>query len=159
MSTPIRFAAPDAAGRDRLTQLGQVASLLARSPQDAATMAARLQRWIEPALGFGHVQVFHDTLGNDVGYVVWALLAPDVEQRLRNAAPLGLHVSEWTEGEALWILDFVALKGQAKNILRFARQAMFEGHACARYVRRHQDGGVRKLVTVRRRASAAEGSR
>jgi hemolysin-activating ACP:hemolysin acyltransferase len=86
-----------------------------------------------------------------VGYVTWALLAPDVEHRWLHDPQVLLHESEWNEGENLWIMDFLALPGYCEDIVEFIEQNMFAGYSEARSVRRNADGTVRKVSTWRRR--------
>ena len=131
--------------------VGIASALLARSPKENQHLAQKLLQWIEPAIGFSQFQVFYDSFGTPVGYISWAMLAPDVEQRLLSGTPFGLHISEWTEGNSVWILDYVAPPQRTKSILSFARDTLFPEHTHVKYVRRKADGSIRKVVTIQSR--------
>jgi hemolysin-activating ACP:hemolysin acyltransferase len=59
------------------------------------------------------------------------------------------HLSEWNEGDRLWIMDFVVVDGRFKNALTEARQ-LFPSFTEAKSLRRRADGSVRKVTTWRR---------
>jgi cytolysin-activating lysine-acyltransferase len=81
--------------------------------------------------------------------MTWAILAEDTERRLINDPEVLFHLSEWNEGDRLWIMDFVLLDGKFKNVLKEAHQ-LFPGFTEAKSLRRRVDGSVRKVTTWRR---------
>lgn len=66
---------------------------------------------IFPAIALNQIQFYFNDNGAVVGYVVWAFLTPEVADRLSRCHDERLHISEWNEGEELWILDIVAPRG------------------------------------------------
>ena len=132
---------------------GVVAYLMATSKQYRAYPLGSLTVWIDPPIATDQLAVFYRWNDSEpVGYVTWALLAPDVEHRWLHDPQVLLHPSEWNEGENLWIMDFLALPGYCEDIVEFIEQNMFVGYLEARSVRRNADGTVRKVSTWRRRA-------
>lgn len=95
-----------------------------------------LSQIYDPALRHNQVRVFFNSLGEPIGYVVWAWLAPDVEQRWMAQGQLSLHISEWTEGDALWLLDGMIAPGYAPDAVRSALGQLFPHAPFARVVRR-----------------------
>jgi cytolysin-activating lysine-acyltransferase len=131
---------------------GVIAYLMARSKQYRTYSIGNLTAWIDPPIFTEQLAVFYRWNDSEpVGYVTWALLAPDVEHRWLHDPQVLLHESEWNEGESLWIMDFLALPGYCEDIVEFIEQNMFAGYSEARSVRRNADGTVRKVSTWRRR--------
>jgi cytolysin-activating lysine-acyltransferase len=131
---------------------GAVAHLMARSKHYRKLPMGCLNVWIEPALLTNQLAIFYRwNDGKPVGYMTWAFLAPDVEDRWKNDPKVLLHDSEWNEDGALWFMDFLALPGYCEDILEFIDQNMFAGHSHAFSLRRNPDGTVRKISCWKRR--------
>ena|SRR5579859_4895040 len=131
-----------------LTALGAVSSVMMRSPIYCQYPVACLAEWIRPAILLGQYQLFHDHGENLVGYMTWALLSKEVEERLIHDPALLLHISEWNEGERLWVMDFVVLNQDVRRFVRVARERLKE-YRQAKSLRRCEDGVVRKTVIWR----------
>lgn len=132
---------------------GTVAHLMSLSREYRNFPFACLSAWIDPAILTNQLAVFYR--GNDgcpVGYITWALLAQDVEQRWINDPHVILHESEWNEGENLWIMDFLALPSYCADIVEYIDRSMFEGRTEAYSLRRNKDGSVRKISCWKRRS-------
>ncbi len=82
--------------------------------------------------------------------MTWAWLTEDTERRLLHNPNVLLHISEWNEGERLWILDFLVHAGEVRTWIREARE-LFAESTDARSLRRRDDGSVRKITTWKRR--------
>lgn len=128
-----------------LEKLGAVALSAMRVPNYAQYPIACLPVWIEPAILLDQIHIFHDPQGQVAGYVTWAFLAPDVEKRLIHDPEVLLHLSEWNEGERLWILDFVVIDHLVKQRIQEAC-SLFSNYHEARSLRRLEDGSVRKVT-------------
>jgi cytolysin-activating lysine-acyltransferase len=131
---------------------GTVAHLAALSQQYRHLPMAVLRDWIDPALMADQLVIFYkwnDSL--PVGYISWAFLAADVEDRWMHDPKASLHPSEWNEGETLWIMDFLALPGYCEDIVEYVDQHMFAGHAQAFSIRRNHRGQERKFSSWKRR--------
>jgi len=134
-----------------LEQVGLAATVMGRSPQYCQYPIACIQLWLEPAIRHNQIKFFRNESGVAVGYITWAWLAEDTECRLLHDPSVLLHISEWNEGDRLWILDFVLISGDIRARLRDAA-ALFEREQSAKSLRRRDDGTVRKVTTWRRRA-------
>ena len=130
--------------------LGSVTELMLQDAQYRHFPMACLIAWIQPPLLLRQIKVFYGERGTPSGYITWAYLAADVEERWINDPGVTLHFSEWNEGEALWIMDFVAPSGLGLAMYRFAREELFPDFDVAKSLRRSKDGRVRRVSTWRR---------
>ncbi|UQP93799.1 toxin-activating lysine-acyltransferase [Xanthomonas arboricola pv. pruni] len=110
---------------------------------------ACISEWIVPAVLLGQSILFRDSAGNLSGYMTWAFLAEDSERRILNDPNVLLHIGEWNEGDRLWIMDMVILDGRLKS---YTRQMLdvFPDYQEVRFVRRREDGSIRKVTFLRR---------
>jgi cytolysin-activating lysine-acyltransferase len=125
-------------------QMGRVAVAMTRSDNYCHYPIACLAVWIRPPVLLEQIHFFSDRSGALAGYMTWAFLADDVERRLLTDPDVLLHISEWNEGDTLWIMDFVAFRGHLRSCLMEAA-TLFPGHAFASSLRRRDDGSVRKV--------------
>lgn len=126
--------------------LGRVADLMARSDIYCHYPIACLAIWIKPAILLKQIHLFQDVSGKDVGYITWARLAPDTEARLVGDPDVLFHVTEWNEGDRLWIMDFVCVNRVARQQILSAA-TLFKNDRTARSLRRKEDGAVRSTFT------------
>jgi len=89
--------------------------------------------------------IFKDAGGSIVGYMTWAFLAEDAARRLTDDPAVLLHLSEWNEGDRLWIMDFVVLNQDVRRFARLAKQVLRDCSE-AWSLRRYEDGSIRKVV-------------
>ncbi len=134
---------------EHLECMGAVSVLMTRSPTYCQYPVACLSEWIEPAIVLSQIKLFRDAAGILVGYMTWAFLAEDTEDRFVHDPQVLLHLSEWNEGTNLWIMDFVCVNGEVRSLVREAF-SMFPAFTTAKSVRRREDGSVRNVVTWRR---------
>jgi cytolysin-activating lysine-acyltransferase len=88
---------------------------------------ASIKAWLYPA---AQVQQLHIFVGKDqrlLGYMTWAWFVEETEIRWRRGAIDILHISEWNEGDRLWILDFVAMPGHGRLCAWLASSLFPEG--------------------------------
>lgn len=141
-----------AAGRDLHTALGLVVDAMIKSDEYCQYPIACLALWIEPAIRHQQIHFFRDEVGKVCGYITWAWLAEDAERRLLHDPNVLLHVSEWNEGDRLWVLDFLVHTGEVRMWIREARR-LFGERGQAKSLRRRTDGTIRKVTTWTRRPS------
>jgi cytolysin-activating lysine-acyltransferase len=142
------------------TRLGAAISLLQCSARHRAMPIASITRWLKPPLLVDQFRLFCSQDGNDegvpVGFMTWAYLSPDVDARRRMSSRMPLHATEWCEGYALWIIDFVTLPGYAQSIMQCARETMFGESSEVTFARYHPDGRLRRIVTWKRSTSSGD---
>jgi cytolysin-activating lysine-acyltransferase len=103
-----------------------------------------IQEWLEVPIELDQIKFFYDYFGSPVGFVVWAYLAPEVAYRLVNDSNFEMHISEWNEGNELWIIDFVAPFSHAYEIAR-GMQKKFINENKVEYIKVYKNNKVRKI--------------
>jgi cytolysin-activating lysine-acyltransferase len=132
-------------------QIGLATTLMLRSTSYQHYPINCLSAWVEPAIMLKQIKFFFDRHGHPIGYLTWAYLTEDVENRMFRDPKFLLHVSEWNEGDRLWFLDFLAPTGFGSLILRHIRDDMFSTFKEARSVHYNSDGTIRSKSLWRRR--------
>ncbi|MDQ1920917.1 toxin-activating lysine-acyltransferase [Massilia pseudoviolaceinigra] len=127
------------------SMLGTAVFLILGCARYRLLRVASVGGWLQSPILLKQICFFYDTLGNPIGYITWAYLSADVEQRFVADPDFLLHFSEWNEGERLWIIDFVAPNGMVREIVDYIRRHLFSEFSEARYVRRDASGKVRKV--------------
>lgn len=98
---------------------------MATSSTHTTRTAQQLFSVVDPATAHQQIKFYFNDTGKPVGYVVWAFLAKEAQNRFLRTKNFELHVSEWDEGDALWIIDLLAPFGHIKYILRDLRDNLF----------------------------------
>lgn len=109
----------------RTHHFGEVASLLSQLPAHRARPFAVLAQHFFAAFRHGQSQVFYNPSGEPVAFVVWALLSRETEERVLSKAKLDLHLSEWNEGDRLWIVDFGCKRQMLVPVLAHLASSLF----------------------------------
>jgi len=52
--------------------------------------------------------------GKPVFFLTWAMLSPEAERRYLANAPITMPEADWTSGERMWILDWIAPFGHTR---------------------------------------------
>ena len=109
-----------------------------------------LRAWVIPAITLRQFRIFYDHRGFPCGFVTWAFLSEDVETCFSNGSGCALHLSEWNEGDRLWIVDFVAKPLFGRAIVSHIRENMFPRFRECKSLRRNVNGSIRRVSTWRR---------
>ena len=127
------------------TKLGMAVEVMGKSNYYCQFPIACVTLWIEPAIWHDQIHFFRDDSGHICGYMTWAWLANDTEQRVLSDPNVLLHISEWNEGDRLWIMDFLIHTGDIRRRIREAH-SLFKTVESAKSVRRSDDGCVKKVT-------------
>lgn len=101
---------------------------------------ASLHVWLLPPAQLSQMSVF---LGDDqrlLGYMTWAWFDQETERRWKAGEVNVLHISEWNEGDRLWIIDFVTLPGCTETCVKLAPRVFPEGTVAFALARRNVIG-------------------
>lgn len=123
------------AEREQAEFLGFVMSMAAHSALNNRTAISTLVERAKTAYGLGMAHLFFNSYGQCVGYISWAHIARDVEQRFLSTPDASLHISEWNEGNSLWVIDFVVPFGSLRYVLEDLRDRLFAEHRVITYFR------------------------
>jgi hemolysin-activating ACP:hemolysin acyltransferase len=126
---------PTEASIARASALGFAAQLLSRSKAHAPFSLMYLSSVVAPAIEKRLIKFYFGHEGQPVGYVIWAFLETDVEERFLETGQWDLHESEWKEGSSLWIVDFLAPYGHLSRIMKDLRDKVFKSQKTLRYSR------------------------
>ncbi|MDH0863932.1 toxin-activating lysine-acyltransferase [Mitsuaria sp. GD03876] len=134
------FSPADPAVQALSTQLGAVASVDLGSGAPSELTPWRLRELVLPAIHQRRLRVHRDVASRPVAFMVWAMLADDVDASLR--APYGnrLHPSQWNEGTHFWILLARALPGHAMSAFLSMRRAVLRDAGPVSYFSRPRHG-------------------
>lgn len=105
--------------RRTLLSLGEIVSVLMKSPQYRAASLASIETLVAPALVSGQflvISAHNKTRGvtAPVAVALWARVSAEVDQRLSEKIeePIALRMQEWSSGEIPWLL---ALAGDQRT--------------------------------------------
>jgi hemolysin-activating ACP:hemolysin acyltransferase len=127
--------------------IGFVCDLAQASPQHAPMSLQQLMRVLDAAISLNQVKVYFNDYGECMGYVVWALLAPDVAQRFLSGNDLSLHLTEWNEGTNVWIIDLLVPHGSINYVLRDLSDNVFKDIESLTYFRVKKGKRIFKCVS------------
>jgi cytolysin-activating lysine-acyltransferase len=97
---------------------------------------AELSQRLWPAVLLRQIGFLYSSKGGAVGYATWAFLTEDCAEQLRADPDYVPHLSEWNEGDQLWLMDVVATRGKVRNLLRKLREKQLAHATCVRALRR-----------------------
>lgn len=128
--------------------LGRMSAIASRSRAYRRAPLAVIALWLEPAAELNQAIVLFDRRGSAIAYATYAYLSEEVANRLVMDDRVLLDITEWREGSQLWVIDLVSLASPIRDTLR-ALAANFPGDLGeVRYLRRREDGKVRKVVSM-----------
>ncbi|WP_150635951.1 toxin-activating lysine-acyltransferase [Pseudomonas fluorescens] len=131
---------------DKARLLGFSCSIMSMSRRHSLFQIASLKFWISPAIDHKQIAFFFDGTFTPVGFITWAYLARDVEERLLKDPEFLLHPSEWNEGGKTWIIDFAFTRVPVVDAVRNIKHALrAEGVETINWARRNEDYTVRKI--------------
>jgi cytolysin-activating lysine-acyltransferase len=141
-------AHPSERGERVAAKFGYAATVMRHSPLHFKYPMSYFATLIEPALLHDQIKFYFNLRGEPVGFVIWAYLAPDVEERFLRTGNWDLHISEWNEGSSFWIVDFAAPFGHAFSIIRDLKNSVLSSQRVIRYFRLKKGIVIAKEVTV-----------
>jgi hemolysin-activating ACP:hemolysin acyltransferase len=116
----------DTGPRRNAALLGEIACLMLRFPDRRQWPIARLCLMLAPAIASRQFRCYSDEAGAPIGFLSWALLSAEAERRYIREATL--RPEDWTSGDAAYLVDYVALPGATRMIVRhLRRQPPFAG--------------------------------
>lgn len=150
---------PDSVAARQSLDLGLVCQFAARLPGHAQTPLSGMVPLLLNARKVGQLKVYLNGYDECVGYVVWALLAPEVEQEFISAQPRPLADWEFNDGTSPWILDMAVAPGSLPYVLEDLRDVVFREHEQLTYFRVKGGHTVCKQVSRLDRTTFMSGAR
>ena len=106
-----------------------------------------------PAVRLNQIGFLFNSRGSPVAFATWAFVTDEVAQSLLGDPNYCMDISEWNEGDQLWLVDFVAPFGEARNLVRKLFAAYLPGAWRVRGIRRYADGKQSRVVDFKRKAA------
>ncbi len=99
--------------RSRL--FGDIMTLMLNSPTHLNYKIQHFNNIVLPPVQLNQYRIYHDAKKRPVGFVSWAMLSKEAEDKfLNHATPLTLE--EWASGDKIYIMEFIAPYGHAQKI-------------------------------------------
>jgi len=105
--------------------VGAVALILAEQKGWKGDLQTLIAEEILPSARHGKIAFFLNFDRVPVGFVTWAHLSEEAEQRLLATKDPWLHISEWNEGPALWIRWLHLPRGMRREGLHLCLDELF----------------------------------
>jgi cytolysin-activating lysine-acyltransferase len=117
--------------------LGQIVSMLMRSPQHKHYSLADLEWLVLPAVLSGQFRIVQaQGAPAPVGVALWANVSAETDQRLSDLSkPARLSPDEWRSGDISWLMELVCDARLQPAILTDLRDAIFKGNPLKMRVR------------------------
>lgn len=119
--------------------LGQIVTILMRSPQHRERPLADLEWLVVPAVLRGQYRVARAQqlgIAVPVGVALWASVSTAVDQRLSDlSAPWRLQPDEWRSGDIPWLVELVADPPTQQALLKHLGETVFKGRGVKMRVR------------------------
>ena len=105
-----------------------------------------------PAVRLNQIGFLYNSKGSPVAFATWAFVTDEVAQSMLADPNYCMDISEWNEGDQLWLVDFVAPFGEARNLVRKIFAVYLPGAWRVRGIRRYADGRQPRVVDFNRKA-------
>ena len=109
-----------------------------------------VQLW--PAVRLNQIGFLFNSRGSPVAFATWAFVTDETAQTLLSDPDYCMDISEWNEGDQLWLVDFVAPFGEARNLARKLCATYLPGAWRVRGIRRRA-GRQTRIVDLKRKAT------
>ena len=130
---------PTSTARQVDVTLGQIVTILMRSPQHRERPLADLEWLVLPAILSGQsrvAQAQQSGIAVPVGVALWASVSNTVDQRLSDlSAPWRLQPDEWRSGDIPWLVELVADPPTQQALLKHLGETVFKGRGVKMRVR------------------------
>lgn len=138
---------PDSSIARRATLVGHICQFASRFPVAARRPLSGLVQQIMHADEVGQVKVYLNPYGHCVGYLIWALVTPGLEQELLAGATRPLAEWEYNDGDRAWVLDMAVSRGSLPYVLEDLRDSVFRDCDHVTYFRIKQGRRIFKRVS------------
>jgi cytolysin-activating lysine-acyltransferase len=116
----------------RYQLIGLVSTILSSSPYFSVDINKLIVDEILPAYRHQCIRIFYDMDHVPVGFITWAWLSEEAEARLLSSMDSWIHLSEWVEGNSLWVRYFLVPPQQRMRATSLCMRELFPDVFCAR---------------------------
>lgn len=139
------------AAKQTAAAFGEIVTVLMRSPTDRKRSIADLEWMVVPAVARGQFMIAEAQSKETgavgpVGFILWALVSPEVDKRLSDAAvPPNLSPAEWRSGDIPWVIAGVGDQNVLNGLLQQLTKSVYKD----REVKMRVQGADGKIATGR----------
>lgn len=119
-------------------KLGIVLSVLARIYPEQQVNMAYINQVLLPAIEHNQLAIFCNYDEIPVAFVIWYRLTPETLARVEEYPYQPLHISEWNEGDQLWLHNFYACPGSLAAAAKYIKQQLFKGETRINFWHKNQ---------------------
>ncbi|MFG6417308.1 toxin-activating lysine-acyltransferase [Roseateles sp. DC23W] len=119
----------------RALEIGMLCQFAARLAKHGQMPLGAFVKMATSIQQVGQLKLYFNNYDKCLGYVMWALLTPDVERDLLAGRPRVLADWEYNDGSSPWILDMAVLPGALPYVLEDLRDVVFKDHEQLTYFR------------------------
>lgn len=83
--------------------------------------------------------------GKPVFYLSWAWLSAEAETRYLSQPPQSMRIEDWTSGDRLWLLDWIAPFGHTRTMRTLIGRRLFPGWCARALYHRGEEKGLRVM--------------
>jgi cytolysin-activating lysine-acyltransferase len=106
--------------------LGSILQLMLASPRHRLLLLSDLDWLVGPPIKLGQYSVLHHN-NQLTGYVSWAFISKEVEERLRSSSALRFSINDWRSGDIVWITDMICGPTSVESIVAEVRRKVGAG--------------------------------
>ncbi len=129
--------------QERLQMIGAIAHLMINSPLHRQYNISDIAERFVPAMLHNQFR-YYEIDGNPIGFVNWAWLTDEVEQKFIDGAYV-LNLDEWQGGNNLWFPEFIAPFGHARYIVKDLRTNILPKGTPAKSFKINPDGSFNTI--------------
>ncbi|MBC3620319.1 toxin-activating lysine-acyltransferase [Vibrio metschnikovii] len=119
-------------------KLGVVLSLLARIYPDQQVNMAYINQVVFPAIEHNQLAIFCNYDEMPIAFVIWYRLTPETLARVAKYPYHPLHISEWNEGDQLWLHNLYACSGALAATVKYIKYQLFIGEPHIYFMHKNQ---------------------
>ncbi len=108
---------------DKVQAMGHALWLMMQSPLHRHLFIADLEWMLVPPVALGQFRLWRQE-NRPIGFVTWALVGPEVEERLRRG-DIRLKPAEWKSGDSVWLMDTILPFGGLEAAVKETKQMVF----------------------------------
>jgi cytolysin-activating lysine-acyltransferase len=117
---------------NRYQTVGQITTVLSGNRNFKGDIGKLVVDEVLPAYRHGCIRIFYDMDHVPVGFITWAWLSEETQSRVLRDLDPWIHLSEWNEGDSLWIRYLLVPPQQRVRAIALCMKELFPGVESAR---------------------------
>lgn len=110
--------------QERYNLIGQITSLMLSSDVHKNYLIDDIGAMFLPAIHLNQFRLYKNKDNDPIGLVTWAFLSDELDKKYQKGG-IKLKLEDWKGGSNIWIVDFIAPFGHAKQISKDLKNSIF----------------------------------